>query len=341
MVDKIQYRWDFIGLSTDTKPTPETNDRVANGSTFYCSDNSKLYVWYKDQWYEKTVSGGGGGGGTTYTAGEGIDITDDTISVDTDTIQEKLTAGTGIDITGNTISATGGSGPTVVQTTGQSTTDVMSQNAVTSMVFADPSTTHNVQIGSLSAAGTGDAGVAVGFRSASGGERVAIGRSADASASGALFSVALGSYAKTSRTGEVNISTGNNTYGYNNTNYRVLGGVHDPVDAHDAATKGYCDTHFGEYNIYYIANAAYDDPEISHTISASDYEGLRTAVRNGERIVYMSNEGGAFYKGYCGNIDMPGSNSMSLTFGSDSLYGSFSFSWNNGTPTVTFTSNEE
>lgn len=62
MVDKIQYRWDFIGLSTDTKPTPETNDRVANGSTFYCSDNSTLFVWYKDQWYEKTVSGGGGGG---------------------------------------------------------------------------------------------------------------------------------------------------------------------------------------------------------------------------------------------------------------------------------------
>lgn len=66
MVEKIQYRWDFIGLSTDTKPTPETNDRVANGSTFYCSDNSKLYVWYKDQWYEKTVSGGGGGGTSNF-----------------------------------------------------------------------------------------------------------------------------------------------------------------------------------------------------------------------------------------------------------------------------------
>lgn len=55
------YRWDFIGLSTDEKPTPATSEKVVDGSTFYCSDNSKLYVWCKDNWYEKTVSGGGGG----------------------------------------------------------------------------------------------------------------------------------------------------------------------------------------------------------------------------------------------------------------------------------------
>lgn len=99
------FRWDFIGLSTDQKPTAETSSKVTDGSTFYCSDNSKLYIWYKDQWYEKTVSGGGGGG-TSYTAGDGIDITNNTISVDTDTIQEKLTAGTNITISENTISAT-------------------------------------------------------------------------------------------------------------------------------------------------------------------------------------------------------------------------------------------
>lgn len=56
------YRWDFIGLSTDQKPTPATSDKVVDGSTFYCSDNSKLYVYCRTQWYEKTVSGGGGGG---------------------------------------------------------------------------------------------------------------------------------------------------------------------------------------------------------------------------------------------------------------------------------------
>ena len=53
------YRWDFIGLSTDTKPD-STNPKVANGSTYYESDTSKLYVWYNNQWYEKTATGGGG-----------------------------------------------------------------------------------------------------------------------------------------------------------------------------------------------------------------------------------------------------------------------------------------
>lgn len=54
------YRWDFIGLSTDDKPTPATSEKVTDGSTFYCADNSKLYVYCKDNWYEKTATGGGG-----------------------------------------------------------------------------------------------------------------------------------------------------------------------------------------------------------------------------------------------------------------------------------------
>lgn len=85
------YRWDFIGLSTDEKPTPETSEKVVNGSTFYTSDDSKLYVWCDGEWYEKIVSGGGGGS----------DIN-------------------------------------VVQTTGQSTNDVMSQKAVTDAIAAIP-----------------------------------------------------------------------------------------------------------------------------------------------------------------------------------------------------------
>lgn len=51
------FRWDFIGLSTDTKPTAD-NPRVADGSTYYESNTSKVYVWYKDRWYEKTATGG-------------------------------------------------------------------------------------------------------------------------------------------------------------------------------------------------------------------------------------------------------------------------------------------
>lgn len=47
-------RWDFIGLSSDTKPTPATSTQVVDGSTFFEADTSKLYFWTKDQWYNKT-----------------------------------------------------------------------------------------------------------------------------------------------------------------------------------------------------------------------------------------------------------------------------------------------
>lgn len=103
------YRWDFIGLSTDDKPTSETSEKVVNGSTFYCSDTSKLYVYCDGTWYERKPLGSGGGG-TTYTAGNGIEITNHKISVDTDTIQEKLTAGDNITILNNVISATASGG---------------------------------------------------------------------------------------------------------------------------------------------------------------------------------------------------------------------------------------
>lgn len=54
-MDTQQYtRWDFIGLSTDTKPTPSTSNKVVDGSTFYAADTSELYFWTKNQWYKKT-----------------------------------------------------------------------------------------------------------------------------------------------------------------------------------------------------------------------------------------------------------------------------------------------
>lgn len=50
-----QYtRWDFIGLSTDSKPTSATSDKVVDGSTYYEADTSKLFFWTKNQWYRKT-----------------------------------------------------------------------------------------------------------------------------------------------------------------------------------------------------------------------------------------------------------------------------------------------
>ena len=46
-------RWDFIGLSSESKPTTATK-RVVDGSTFYEADTSKLYIWCQGTWYEKT-----------------------------------------------------------------------------------------------------------------------------------------------------------------------------------------------------------------------------------------------------------------------------------------------
>lgn len=55
MNDTFYYtRWDFIGLSSDTKPTPETSSMVVDGSTYFEADTSRLYFWTKDQWYRKT-----------------------------------------------------------------------------------------------------------------------------------------------------------------------------------------------------------------------------------------------------------------------------------------------
>lgn len=58
------HRWDFIGLSTDVKPTPTTSKRVVDGSTYYESNTSKYYIWYTDRWYERKPTGGGGSGDT-------------------------------------------------------------------------------------------------------------------------------------------------------------------------------------------------------------------------------------------------------------------------------------
>lgn len=317
MVDKIQYRWDFIGLSTDTKPTPETNDRVANGSTFYCSDNSKLYVWYKDQWYEKTVSGGGGGG--SYTAGDGIDITNNTISVDTDTIQEKLTAGTGIDITGNTISATGGSGPTVVQTIGSSTTDVMSQNATTSMVYVNPASLEQIRIGK-NASASGSVSVAIGY----------------GTSAGQTSSVAIGRNATTTRNGEMNIGTGSYNNGYNSTPYRVLGGVHDPVDAHDAATKGYVDNQARFFNIADIVYDAYMDPEAQKTITLQEYEALEEACMDYLPLAYYRLEVDVYEFVLLPHYDCLPSTSINVYGETTSFMGSFHFEYNDGQPYVVF-----
>lgn len=200
--------------------------------------------------------------------------------------QDKLTAGENITIEGNVISATGGgSSVNIVQSTGNSTTDVMSQKATTDMVYGDGDAKTNVRLGSGATAyntgsisvgqkaSSGSSGVAIGSNTTAYNAGVAIGQGADTStrdnvvivgkqaftllkasdnsvylgsnvrsANTYPYSVALGNGATITRRGEVNISTGDdNTNGYNNTSYRILGGVHDPVEAQDAATKNYVD----------------------------------------------------------------------------------------------------
>lgn len=133
----------------------------------------------------------------------------------------------------------GGGGPTVVQSTGTSTTDVMSQNAVTSMVFADPSTKNNIRIGNNAAWGT--YGVAIGSSAKVGPYAIAIGTNTDANYTyNANYSIALGHGAKTTQQGQFDVSTGSssNTNGYNSSNYRLLTGLYDGQSDHDAATYG-------------------------------------------------------------------------------------------------------
>ena len=159
--------------------------------------------------------------------------------------------------------AGGGSTINVVQTEGTSQTDVMSQNATTSMVFADGASKTRVAIG-INSSATKNYTVAIGDGSSASGSNgcmalgrgvtcsgnysTAIGSSAKVTRSYSVAlsgtvdtsnvtgAVALGYGSKATRTGEVNIGSSNTSQGYNSTNYRVIGGVHDGQDANDAVT---------------------------------------------------------------------------------------------------------
>lgn len=114
---------------------------------------------------------------------------------------------------------TAGSSVNIVQTTGTSQTDVMSQNAVSSTLFNNPSDQFQIKLGA-NATSTGNRSTTVGAYAKNNKD----------------FSVALGSYAEPTRVGEVNIGVGTATIGYSSSSYRVLGGVYDGQDAHDAVT---------------------------------------------------------------------------------------------------------
>lgn len=139
---------------------------------------------------------------------------------------------------------------TPATSSGTSDTRAMSQNATTSMVYADPGTNHKVKIG-----GTGSSGnysVNIGYASQTpninaigigygakgfGNNGVSIGSNTQCNA---LNSVALGGGALANNKGEINITTDltGTTTGFNDTNYRLIRGLYDGQEAHDAATVG-------------------------------------------------------------------------------------------------------
>lgn len=234
----------------------------------------------------------------TLTAGNNITIDNDNVISATDTTYSDFvgTDGTAVgtaglvpapattdadkylksDGTWDTVNA----GPTVVQTTGTSTTDVMSQNATTGMVFADPGNQAKIRIGNTSSVGTGSLSIGNGSLSTQQ-NCVAVGDYAQSKVPG---STSLGYGAET--TGSYGVSLGygaraGSPYsfalpyssateqgivqfglipaqainGYNNSQYRLLTGLYDPVNAHDGATKGYVDNIVVNYAGLYNAGA--------------------------------------------------------------------------------------
>ena len=94
---------------TEELPTPASRKESylakAAGMAVTIPDKPESRI---EQYLNAIANNGGGGGGGSYTAGNGINIANNTISVDTTTIQPKLTAGTNITISDNVISAAGG-----------------------------------------------------------------------------------------------------------------------------------------------------------------------------------------------------------------------------------------
>ena len=121
-----------------------------------------------------------------------------------------------------------------------SNSDVPSVNSINILGWqpVHPNGNNNITIGKDSNIMNGNRwSIAIGGNASvqgSGHDNVAIGTYAGVGSFN--YSVGLGAYAHPSRNGEVNVGTGSESYGYNSTSYRVIGGVHDGQLAHDAVT---------------------------------------------------------------------------------------------------------
>ena len=245
MVTNNHYRWDFIGLSTDTKPTPENSEKVVDGSTFYCSDTSKLYVYCKDNWYERKPLGEGGGGSPTVVQTTGTSITD-VMSQDATTkmiypdivnYPYKIMIGEGDILGKNKGVAING---TIASGLNSNSIAIGAPDGSFANIGSRGRSTGSIAIGADASVGMGNTSVSIGQNAYcnsghEAGDNVAIGSGASAGNNNVTGTVALGSRSKPTRQGEVNVGNTANK-GFNNTAYRVIGGVHDGQLPQDAVT---------------------------------------------------------------------------------------------------------
>lgn len=253
-----------VGLGNDAQTTRQGEVFVGCENNNYGYNNTKLRVIggvHDGQSDHDAVTLGQLNGRVKQNAGAPTTSTVGTVGqLLEDTTNGKLYQCTAIDntdpnnpsYTWTEVGAGGGSGPTVVQTTGTSTTDVMSQDATTTMVFDDPSTRYNVQIGSKAAGSSPNHSVAIGNSTKTSSEsitigentatngqnQIAIGRGAMVVESGARGCIALGDQTRLGGTahGVLSIGPASTSYGYNSTNFRLITGVYDGQGLHDAAT---------------------------------------------------------------------------------------------------------
>lgn len=168
--------------------------------------------------------------------------------------QDRLVAGSNITISGNTISATGGSSVDVVQTTGTSTSSVMSQKAVTDRAQAiedsiyQDSAHRRIAIGNGATTSYGTVGenrIAIGPSSVAGGNSaIAFGPSATSYATGGIAIGARASVNGLSHDNSIAIGADSRTSGSYEVSFggsdikRKLINLADGTDDHHAVTLG-------------------------------------------------------------------------------------------------------
>ena len=234
---------------------------TTNGNLYICTNSASPYAWKQIDKDEILTNAGAPTTSTAGTLGQLL----------TDTTNAKLYQLTAIDTTdpqnpSYTWSEVGGSSVNVVQTTGASTTDVMSQGASHALVYADwyrtdtpnplwAQDSNRIRIGqgfgsrpesqgnySVIIGTNGTAGGTHGVHIGSGGgttngDQALAFQSGKADGSN---SVAFNG-GQTSAQGVFQIGlniSALSTRGYNNSAYRLISGVYDGQSAHDAATVG-------------------------------------------------------------------------------------------------------